>query len=67
LGDDHAFAGGEAVGFDDDGQRAGAQVGEGGFGLAEKRGGGGGYTVLEEELLGENLEASRRAPSAPGP
>ena len=55
LGDDHAFAGGESVGFDNDGGAALADVGEGGLYLGEDAGGGGGDTVFEEELFGENL------------
>jgi hypothetical protein len=55
LGDDHAFAGGESVGFDYDGGAALADVGEGGFDLGEDARGGGGDAVFEENLFGENL------------
>ena len=54
-GDDDAFAGGEAVGFDHDGNCARAQVGEGRGDFAEKGGGRGGDAVLQEELFRENL------------
>jgi len=55
LGDDDAFAGGETIGFDDDGNRARAQVGEGGIDLAEERGGRGRNLVLQQNLLRENF------------
>jgi len=55
LGDDDTFACGEAVGFDDDGDGAGAEVGERGGDFGEDGGGGGGDAVLYEELLGEDF------------
>ena len=55
LGDDDTFAGGEPVGFDDDGDCARAEIGEGGGDFAEKRGGGGRDAVLEQNLFRENF------------
>lgn len=54
-GDDDAFAGGEAVGFDDDRNRARAKVGERGGDFGEEGGGSGGNFVLQQDLLRENL------------
>ena len=54
-GDDHAFAGGEAIGFHDDGSGAGAEIGDGAVGVVEKGRGGGWDRVLQQDVLGEDL------------
>ena len=55
LRDDHAFAGGEAIGFHHEGGGAGADVGAGFLHIIEEGGGGGGDAVVEEDFLGVDL------------
>ena len=64
LRDDDAFAGGEAVGFDDDGRAALAQIIKGGRHVGEDARGGSGYFIFQQELLRENFR--RLKPRAVG-
>ena len=57
LGDDHALAGRQAVGLDDDGQLLRRQVGLGGARVGEAAVGGGGDRELAAQVLGEALRA----------
>ena len=57
LGDDHALAGRQAVGLDDDGQLLRRQIGLGRARVAEAAVGAGGNRELAAQVLGEALGA----------
>ena len=65
--DDHALAGGEPVGLDDDGQALRRHIGLGGGRIVEAAIGGGGDAVFGAEILGEAFGAFelRRRPRRP--
>ncbi len=67
CGDDHALAGGEPVGLDDDGQALRGHISLGRGRVVEAAIGGGGDAVFGAEILGEALGAFelRRGPRRP--